>query len=579
MDTSIPRDRYDVLIVGGGVAGLTLALELVQARPGIRLLVAERAAHPVPEATHKVGESTVEIAAHYLRDVLGLGDHLHEQQLAKFGLRIFFSDGRNDDITRRVELGHARRPPHGVGTFQIDRGRLENELGRRALAQGVVFRTGAKVEDIALGAGDAPHAVRLRSEQGVGTVDAAWIVDASGRAGVLRRQLGLGKSVDHHANAVWFRIGAPLDIDAWDADPDWHARILDGRRELSTNHLMGPGYWVWLIRLASDSISVGIVTDPDLHDFRSMNRLDSALSWLAEHEPQCAAAIEAHRNQILDFRVMRDYSFSATEVMSDQRWCLTGESGVFLDPLYSPGLDLIAVSNGLITDLICHALDGEDVSERAAIHNQMFLTITDGWLEIYQHQYKLLGNARVMTAKTIWDTAAYWAVPGLLYFHDMVRRIGDFPAMLGSLARFSAVGAATQRFLREWAAADDGQYADCFVGFYDFDFMPPLHIGMTAQLPEDQLLAQLDSNVRLIEQLTGQLIDVVATEFEQRGGDAAQLAAQWRADAEFADLVAVHRADRSVRPTTPGWITLGRELPEEASEPAAAATKELAWTR
>src|SRR6266705_2741969 len=79
-------DQYDVAIVGGGMAGLTLALQLKQSRPATRILVIERQNHPVPEAAHKVGESTVEIAAHYLRDVLGLQDHLQTHQLRKFGL-------------------------------------------------------------------------------------------------------------------------------------------------------------------------------------------------------------------------------------------------------------------------------------------------------------------------------------------------------------------------------------------------------------------------------------------------------------------------------------------------------------
>ncbi len=64
----------------------------------------------MPEATHKVGESTVEIAGHYLRQVLGLEQHLRSQQLNKYGLRVFFSKDGNDDITRRVELGHSVRP-------------------------------------------------------------------------------------------------------------------------------------------------------------------------------------------------------------------------------------------------------------------------------------------------------------------------------------------------------------------------------------------------------------------------------------------------------------------------------------
>src|SRR2546428_7417094 len=98
-------DQYDVAILGGGQAGLTLALQLKKTRPAIRILVVEKQKHPVPEAAHKVGESTVEIAAYYLRDVLGLEKHLQTQQLRKFGLRMFFSVDGNQDITRRLEYG------------------------------------------------------------------------------------------------------------------------------------------------------------------------------------------------------------------------------------------------------------------------------------------------------------------------------------------------------------------------------------------------------------------------------------------------------------------------------------------
>src|SRR2546421_6706158 len=118
VEVSNNSDQYDVAILGGGMAGLTLALQLKKARPATRILVVEKQQHPVPEATHKVGESTVEIAGHYLRDVLGLEEHLQTQQLPKFGLRMFFSTDGNQDITHRVELGHAVLPPRVVGTYQ-----------------------------------------------------------------------------------------------------------------------------------------------------------------------------------------------------------------------------------------------------------------------------------------------------------------------------------------------------------------------------------------------------------------------------------------------------------------------------
>ena len=51
----------------------------------------------------------------------------------------------------------------------------------------------------------------------------------------------------------------PWDTAPWSDDPDWHSRLAEGDRSFSTNHLMGEGYWVWLIRLASGATSVGIV--------------------------------------------------------------------------------------------------------------------------------------------------------------------------------------------------------------------------------------------------------------------------------------------------------------------------------
>ena len=73
--------KADVAILGGGLAGLTLSLQLRRRFPDLDILVLERRRHPVPEAAHKVGESSVEIAANYFDTVLGLGEHLAQRQL------------------------------------------------------------------------------------------------------------------------------------------------------------------------------------------------------------------------------------------------------------------------------------------------------------------------------------------------------------------------------------------------------------------------------------------------------------------------------------------------------------------
>jgi 2-polyprenyl-6-methoxyphenol hydroxylase-like FAD-dependent oxidoreductase len=95
---------YDVVIMGGGLSGLTLAIQLKRRIVNIRILIAEKSAYLMPEAAHKVGESSVEIASYYFDKILGLKTEL-ERELPKLGLRFFYSYQRNQDIEQRIELG------------------------------------------------------------------------------------------------------------------------------------------------------------------------------------------------------------------------------------------------------------------------------------------------------------------------------------------------------------------------------------------------------------------------------------------------------------------------------------------
>ncbi len=553
---------YDVIILGGGIAGLSLALEMKRKHSGISLLVVERQQHPVPEVVHKVGESTVEIAAYYMRDVLGMEEHLRKQQLRKFGLRMFFSQGNNQDITHRVEYGQIIQAP--LPAYQLDRGRMENALGEELRQQGVVFLDGSKIQQVILQPEQEFHRVRIQRVGSEVEVQARWVVDATGRSSLLKRHLGLAKKVNHHANAVWFRVGHPIDIDTWSDDAAWLERITEGERSLSTNHLMGSGYWVWLIPLASGSTSVGIVTDAAMHDFAEMNRFEQALQWLHEHEPQCAAEIERHREAIQDFRLMKDYAYSCEQVFSGDRWCLVGEAAVAIDPLYSSGGDLIAIGNGLACDLISRGLKGEDVQDLAAGHSQLFLIFSEVWLVAYEKQYQLMGNARVMVAKVIWDTVIYWSFPGLLYFHDKIRTLSEHPLMVVNLYRCWKIHARVQAFFREWHAIDQPEASDTFADPYSLlDFLVDLHKGMAAGLPDAELEAQFAKNTRLLEQFAGQLISVVIdTLAEGRGEDTVAWQIQcWQEEEFLRELVEIYREENVSNPIENRWVILGYQKP------------------
>lgn len=507
----------DVCILGGGLAGLTLALQLRQRMPDLRVQALERRAGAAPQATHKVGESTVEIGAHYLAHVLGLREHLDTQHLRKFGFRFFFNDGASD-LSACPELGPSQHL--AVPTYQIDRGRFENHLADCARTHGVALHAGATVTACELGRGDGAHDVRWRdAEGGARLTRARWVIDATGRAGLLKRRLQLSRGNAHAPFSVWFRIGRHLQPDRWartsggtPAD-DWRTRCGVDRRWLSTNHLCGTGYWVWLIPLASGCHSIGIVADPAFHDFEALKTHDGALAWLARHQPQLHAELLEPGSAPLDFGFLRSFSHDARQVFSEQRWALAGEAGRFLDPFYSPGSDFIAIGNGYITRLIETDRAGGDLRRPARLYDLLYRSFYDNMLPIYQDQYALFGSPWAMSQKVVWDYTYYWSVLAPLFFHDRLhdeRLLGDAALDLQTCALLNQ---GMQRWLRAATDALGAAMPDA-PGFHDhtrIDWFRRLNARLTQPASGRDVRRQMAEAPRAMATLARDIIGRVGT--------------------------------------------------------------------
>ena len=118
---------------------------------------------------------------------------------------------------------------------------------------------------------------------------------------------------------------------------------------------------MWIIPLSSGSTSIGIVADNEHHPLNTYNSIEKAMEWLQQYEPHCALNISSYLDRLQDFRFLQNFSHGCKQVFSDERWFLTGEAGVFLDPFYSPGSDLIAISNTFVTNIIEADYKGDKV--------------------------------------------------------------------------------------------------------------------------------------------------------------------------------------------------------------------------
>ncbi len=504
-----PQTIYDIAVLGGGLSGCCLVRQLLERRPDTRVIVLEKREYPVPEAACKVGESTVEVGAHYLAEEVGLKKHLVEDQLPKFGLRFFFDEG-GGSIEEAIEVGLSDFFP--TPGYQIDRGRLENHLTGSLSELGADFRPGTRVKNVEIREDGEPHEIEFQHEGRNHRIRARWVVDGSGRAGILKRKLGLAKPVDHRVNAVWFRLQTRLCIDNWCENPEWRGRTgkLE-RRWLSTNHMLGRGYWIWIIPLASGSTSVGIVADPKLHPLSEISRFDRALEWMQRHEPICAEKILPFADKVQDFKAIKHLAHGCKQVYSANRWALTGEAGVFLDPLYSPGIDYIAMANTQILSLIEHDFDGHTIDLLAPRYQGIFLNFFEDNLQTYQDQYPLFGNPRVMSLKYVWDYAIYWGFPALFYFNGKFTDTTFFASVGQQVESVRDLNKRMQAFFRRWDEIERGHGVEpVFVNQNEIEILRQLNGELRTPLDDESLELRFRRNAAMLEDLAGEIISRIA---------------------------------------------------------------------
>jgi len=298
--------NYDVVIIGAGLAGLSLARHLLLDTEKTVLLLERRGRTPVPQ--QKVGESQVQLAGHYFSRVLDLEEHLFRHHFMKYNLRFYWPSGERDNRSFE-DLGKAYiRPFSNIPSYQVDRNELERELLRlNRESPRFSFQGNARITEVDL-RDPGPHTVSFvprKGEGASGTVSGTWVVDTSGRGQFLARRMEMQrKNSIRHGSFFWWVDGL-VDVDRLTDLSRHEIRKKKERRQtghlptwMATNHFMGEGFWFWVIPLHGKT-SLGLVYDSELISHEEVFSLEKATAWICEKFPLFARDLP-HR-EVVDF--------------------------------------------------------------------------------------------------------------------------------------------------------------------------------------------------------------------------------------------------------------------------------------
>ncbi len=343
----------EVAVIGGGPGGSTAATML--AKQGREVLLLERERFP----RDHVGESLLPASMPILEE-LGVAEAVANAGfLKKWGASMVWGV---DDTRWHWRFEEASRQyPH---SYQVVRSEFDRILLDHAAASRVGVRQGARVIEVET-SDDATSTLRVATDDGEATLEARFVVDASGQNGLIARSRGLRQWDEYFQNLAVYAYFA--DVARLD-DPE-ETNILVEATEAG---------WVWVIPLDrpphANVASVGVVLDAR----RAAEAIEGGATetFLREQLALTSETVQllAGATLIEGPQVERDWSYSA-ERFAGEGWVLVGDAACFVDPLFSSGVHLAMSSAVLAAAYVHTALEDAELGRASApVYEELYRT-------------------------------------------------------------------------------------------------------------------------------------------------------------------------------------------------------------
>ena len=339
------RHNYDIIVIGGGPAGSTVAT--LVAEQGRRVLLLEREAEP----TFKIGESLIP-ATYWTFKRLGMLGKLRASHFPqKYSVQFYSRTGKASSPFYFFQTN----PHESAVTWQVLRSEFDEMLLDNAEEKGVEVCRGIGVREV-LFEGDTATGVVIQGANGTReTLNASVIVDSTGQRSLIGRQLDLNTTEVNLKKASLF---THYEGGYRDEGIDEGATLILHTEEKDS--------WFWSIPLPYNRTSIGVVGELGylLQNRRDANGRLDAQKIFTEELAKCPPLQRRLKGakQLFPIQSTKDFSYRANRIAGNN-WVLVGDAFGFLDPVYSTGLFLALKSGEMAADAIIEAFQKDDFSE------------------------------------------------------------------------------------------------------------------------------------------------------------------------------------------------------------------------
>ena len=334
------KTNFDVIVMGGGPAGSSVASIL--AREGRSVVLFEKERFP----RHHIGESLM-TDTYFTFQRMGLLEKLKASPFVrKYSVQFANPAGKESRPFYFFEANHHE----SAVTWQVTRAQFELMLIEHAAEQGATVYQESQIIRV-LFDGDRAYGVEARLPEGkLQEFHAPVVVDATGQTAMLSNKFRWRVRDPKLKKAVLYSY-----FKGAHREPD-----LNGGATLVLRTPKGSNGWFWYIPLENDITSVGVVADPEYLVQGRGQDLAKIFYEEIEKVETCRRRVAGAVRTDKIYSII-DYSYRSRNSAGDG-FVLIGDAYGFLDPIYSSGVLLALKMAELAADSIHDAFNNNDFS-------------------------------------------------------------------------------------------------------------------------------------------------------------------------------------------------------------------------